>query len=116
MHVLFIHQAFPAQFGRTALELTQRHGWQCSFLIAHVSTCPAPAPEMLQRLQVMRLPLSPDYKAKTVVPWSQSYGRFLELGQAVFEAVQSRPQLRPDLVVSHDGLGPTLFLPEVLGC
>ena len=30
MHILFIHQAFPAQFGRVALELTKRYGWQCN--------------------------------------------------------------------------------------
>ena len=29
MHVLFIHQAFPAQFGRLALELTRAYGWEC---------------------------------------------------------------------------------------
>jgi hypothetical protein len=34
----------------------------------------------------------------------------------VHDVVRSRPELRPDLVVSHCGLGPSLFLPEVLAC
>ena len=58
MHVLFIHQAFPAQFGRLALELTKRHGWKCSFLIQDLSSCPVPTPEMLQRLDLHRPPHS----------------------------------------------------------
>ena len=54
MHVLFIHQAFPAQFGRLALELTRRYGWKCSFLIEDLSNCPTPTPEMLEKLQLHR--------------------------------------------------------------
>jgi glycosyltransferase involved in cell wall biosynthesis len=116
MHVLFIHQAFPAQFGRLALELTKRHGWKCSFLIQDLSNCPLPTPEMLQRLDLHRIPVSAEWRAQKLTPWSQSYTRYLHLCQAVFEGVRARPGLRPDLVVSHEGLGPALFLPEVLSC
>jgi glycosyltransferase involved in cell wall biosynthesis len=113
---LFIHQAFPAQFGRLGLELTRRYGWRCSFLIQSLSNCPTPSPEMLQRLEVHRIPDSDRLQAQRLTPWAQSYGRYLDLCQAVFDAVQARPELRPDLVVSHDGLGPALLLPEVLTC
>src|SRR5262249_27281261 len=58
MHLLFIHQAFPAQVGRLALELTRRYGWQCSFVVRHLSSCPTPTPEMLQRLHIIGLPPS----------------------------------------------------------
>ena len=37
MQVLFIHEAFPAQFGHLALELTRRYGWQCKFLVEDLS-------------------------------------------------------------------------------
>ena len=30
MHVLFIHQNFPAQFGHIAKRLARDHGWQCT--------------------------------------------------------------------------------------
>jgi glycosyltransferase involved in cell wall biosynthesis len=34
----------------------------------------------------------------------------------VFEAARARPDLRPDLIVSHCGLGPSLFLPDLYPC
>src|SRR5205085_624006 len=32
MHVLFVHQNFPAQFGHVARYLVQKHGFRCTFL------------------------------------------------------------------------------------
>ena len=32
MHVLFVHQNFPAQFGHIARKLFREHGWQCTCL------------------------------------------------------------------------------------
>ncbi len=40
MNVLFIHDAFPAQFGRLGQELATRHGWTCDFLVQSLSSCP----------------------------------------------------------------------------
>lgn len=117
MEILFIHQAFPAQFGQLALELTKRYGWHCHFLIEDLSTCPAPSPEMLRTLDVQRLPLSAGFRADPPTPWPQIYARYLELCQAVYTAVQARPELRPDLVVAHGGRGaPTLFLSDLVKC
>lgn len=116
MHVLFIHQAFPAQFGRLGLELHERHGWQCSFLVQDLATCPTSTPAMLAKLQIHRLELPAEYRSRRLIPWAQTYGRFLELCAAVYEAAARLPDLRPDLVVCHDGLGPALFLPDLLHC
>jgi glycosyltransferase involved in cell wall biosynthesis len=116
MHILFIHRAFPAQFGRLALELTKRYGWKCSFLIENLSGCPTPSQEMLEKLELHRIPVPAEFRTQRVTPWPQSYGRYLEFCEAVFKGVCARPNLRPDLVVSHGGLGPALFLPEVLDC
>ena len=30
MHVLFVHQNFPAQFGHVARRLVREQGWQCT--------------------------------------------------------------------------------------
>ena len=64
MNVLFIHDAFPAQFGRLALELTRRHGWRCSFLVQSLSSCPTPSLEMLEMLDVQKVPLSAEHRSK----------------------------------------------------
>jgi glycosyltransferase involved in cell wall biosynthesis len=114
MHILFIHRAFPAQFGRLAQELTQRYGWKCSFVVEHLSRCPSPTPEMLRALSPSLVPL-PAVPRETP-PWPQRYGQLLDVSQALFAVVRQRPDLRPDLVVGHGGLVPTLLLRELLDC
>jgi glycosyltransferase involved in cell wall biosynthesis len=116
MHLLFVHRAFPAQFGHLALELTRRYGWRCTFLIKDITRCPLPSAEMLQRLDVQRIAVPPELEVQRITPWSQSYVVYLKLAEAVYEAARARLNLRPDLVVGHEGLGPTLFLPELLRC
>jgi len=117
VRVLFLHDAFPAQFGHVALELTRRYGWECHFLVEAVSNCPTPSPEMLHALDVRSYPLSAEYRKRPPTPWPQIYGRYLELCEAAFEGIRRRPELRPDLVVGHGGRGaPTPFLRDVLEC
>jgi glycosyltransferase involved in cell wall biosynthesis len=116
LRVLFVHRAFPAQFGRLALELTRRRGWQCHFLVEHLSLCPPPSPEMLAALDVRSWARPSGGAPKPETPWPQIHGETLGHAQAVFDAVRARPELRPDLVVGHGGLVPTLFLREALAC
>jgi hypothetical protein len=117
MHVLFIHDAFPAQFGRLGFELKRRHGWKCSFLVQSLSSCPTPTTEMLRSLDLHQLPLAAEHRSSDGIPWPQIFGMYLEQCQTVFEALRARPGLRPDLVVAHGGRGaPTLFLRDLLDC
>ena len=117
MHVLFIHQAFPAQFGQLAYELAKNHGWKCSFLIEDLSTCPTPTPEMLQALHLHKLVIPEEQRDNTPTPWPQIYGKFLSLAKVVHDAAKQLPGPPPDLVVGHGGRGsPTAFLTEVLDC
>ena len=37
MHVVFVHQTYPSQFGHVARYLTERHGFQCTFVCRNVS-------------------------------------------------------------------------------
>jgi glycosyltransferase involved in cell wall biosynthesis len=117
MKVLFIHDAFPAQFGRLGLELTRQHGWKCSFLVQSLSSCPTPSPEMLQALELHQMPLTAEHRSSEGIPWPQIYGHYLDQCRSVYETLRTKPQLRPDLVVAHGGRGaPTLFLRDVLDC
>ncbi len=117
MNVLFIHDAFPAQFGQLALELTQTRGWKCRFLVQSLSSCPTPTPEMLQALQVNLVPKSAEHRSSDGIPWPQIYGHYLDQCQTIHDAVKGAPHPRPDLVVAHGGRGaPSLFLREVLDC
>jgi glycosyltransferase involved in cell wall biosynthesis len=114
MHLLFVHQAFPAQFGRLALELTKRYGWRCTFLVQHLSRCPTPSREMHEKLTLIGVPRDPANTGPS--PWTQSLGDYLRLCTRVCDAALARPEIRPDLVVAHMGLGPALFLKEVFSC
>lgn len=117
MHVLFIHQAFPAQFGRLALELTERHGWRCSFLIEDLSSCPTPTPAMLEKLEIRKLAIPAETRDDRPTPWPQIHGKFLGLCRTLHDALKGWPDLKPDLVVAHGGRGaPTVFLPDRLEC
>ena len=113
MNVLFIHQAFPAQFGRLGLELNRRYGWDCRFLYRDLSVAPVPSPEMLERLPLTRIPLAAEPSKGELVPWPQVYGRHLDVCLGVLDAFRSREGPRPDLVVAHGSQGPaSLFLRE----
>lgn len=117
MNILFIHDAFPAQFGRLALELVRRRGWTCRFLVQSLSSCPTPTPEMLETLEIRQIPLAAEHRSSAGVPWPQIHGHFLEQCQTVVDAVRSSQSPRPDLVVAHGGRGaPALFLREALDC
>lgn len=112
MHVLFLHQSFPGQFGRLALSLKRRHGWRCSFLVEGPGSCPSPTAEELAELPLHRV----RRMERRVTPWNETYARSLEQGVAYYEALRQLPELRPDLVVSHQTLAPTLFLRDLVRC
>jgi glycosyltransferase involved in cell wall biosynthesis len=117
VNVLFIHDAFPAQFGRLGLELTRQYGWRATFLVQSLSSCPTPSREMLDTLEILRVPMAAEHRSSDGVPWPQIYGHYLDQCQTVYDALRARPDLRPDLVVAHGGRGaPTIFLRELLDC
>ena len=113
MDVLFIHQAFPAQFGRLALELSRRYGWRCRFLIETYSACPTPSKAMLDALEIHQVRDTRE-KPKGGVPWPQVFGRWLEQCLAYRSAYEwAIGEDRPDLIVAHGGQGaPIAFLRE----
>src|SRR5204863_8067835 len=109
MHVLFIHPEFPTQFRYIAPWLAREHGWDCTFL-----TRPSNAPDLPG---VRRVNYDP---SQGPTPGGNPCGRRFEasLGHAlgVYDALKTRPEIKPDLVVSHGSFGSSLFLPCLYDC
>jgi glycosyltransferase involved in cell wall biosynthesis len=82
----------------------------------HLSRCPTPSAAMLQQLELIQLPLDSDPEPPGGRPWAHRYGHALTVGRDVFETVRAHPHLKPDLVIGHGGLTPTLFLRDLLTC
>ena len=104
MHVLYVHQNYPAQFGHVARHLVKL-GWRCTF----VSRTPEGNDGGIEKIS---------YKAGSCSSQSTHYcARGFEKTvwscDAVYRALRKRPGLRPDLIVGHSGFGSTLFLPEL---
>jgi glycosyltransferase involved in cell wall biosynthesis len=108
MHVLFVHQNFPAQFGHIAAHLVQRHGFRCTF----ISEKAVPNGGGIEHVR---------YRVRGGATRQNNYcSRTFENAiwhsHAVYEALKARPDIRPDLIVGHSGFGSTLFLRELYGC
>ena len=107
MHVLFVHQNYPAQFGHAAHYLAAR-GVRCTF----ASQLPAGTDGGVERVQ---------YLLKGGATEANHYcSRSVESAvwhsHAVYEALAARPDIRPDVVVAHSGYLTTSFLRELYDC
>jgi hypothetical protein len=105
MHVLFIHQNFPAQFGHIALHLVRSRGWRCTF----VSQTAEEEVDGVRRIQ---------YRIKggaheATHYCSRTFENAVWHAHAVYEACKAHPEIKPDLIVGHSGFGSTLFLSEL---
>jgi glycosyltransferase involved in cell wall biosynthesis len=108
MHVLFIHQNFPAQFGHIASHLTRHKGYRCTF----VSQGPTGSVAGIDCLQYQ---LRGGATEQTHY-CSRSFENAIWHSHAVYEALEQRPDVRPDLVVAHSGFLSTVFLRELYDC
>lgn len=108
MHILFVHQNFPAQFGHVASYLATYRGVRCSF----VSEKPAGT---FGGIECIQYQIRGGATASTHY-CSRTFENAVWHTHAVFEALRSRPDIRPDLVVGHSGFGSTLYLRELYDC
>jgi glycosyltransferase involved in cell wall biosynthesis len=107
MHILFVHQNYPAQFGHVANHLARQPGFRCTF----VSEKPAEA-GIVERIQYR-----PRGGATQQTHYcSRTFENAVAHTHGVFEALRARPDVQPDLVVGHSGFGSTLFLQELYRC
>ena len=107
MHVLFVHQNFPAQFGHIARHLVQKLGWTCTF----VSETPGGLVEGIRKIE---------YKlaggaTKQNHYCTRTFENCVWHSDGVYQALKKHPDVDPDLIVGHSGFGSTLFLRELYG-
>jgi glycosyltransferase involved in cell wall biosynthesis len=105
MHVMYVHQNYPAQFGHIAAHLAQKLNWKCTF----VTQAPSGTSDGIERIQ---------YKlaggaTKTNHFCSRTFENNVWHCDGVFRALKARPDVKPDLIVGHSGFGSTLFMREL---
>src|SRR4051812_32507382 len=88
MHILYVHQNFPAQFGHVAQYLAQVMGWRCTFL----TQVPSGRSGGVERVQ---------YKVDGGAATTNHFcSRTFENGvwhcDGVYQALLARPDIRPD--------------------
>jgi glycosyltransferase involved in cell wall biosynthesis len=105
MHVLFVHQNFPAQFGPFASRLARRPGWKCTFVTATANGA-IPGVEIVTHANKGGATERTHYCSRT-------FENAIWQTHAVHDALAARPDVRPDLIVGHSGFGSTLFLREL---
>ncbi len=108
MHVVFVHQNYPAQFGHVARYLARAHGFRCTF-VSQV------APGVSEGVERVRYVVRGGATEGTHY-CSRSVENAVWHSHAVYEALKARPDIKPDLVVGHSGYLSTAFLRELYDC
>ncbi|MGF1579511.1 MAG: glycosyltransferase [Gemmataceae bacterium] len=108
MHVLFVHQNFPAQFGHIAKYLAEEKNFRCTF-VSEKPGGKVGAIEMIQYKPRGGATANTHYCSRTFE--NATWHTF-----AVYEALRNRPDIQPDLIVGHSGFGSTLYLRELYDC
>src|SRR6266446_7336456 len=108
MHVLFVHQNFPAQFGHIASYLVKNKGFRCTF----VSQQPPGHGDGIERIQYH----VQGGATQQTHYCSRTFENSIWHSHAIYEALRARPDIGPDLIVAHSGFLSTLFLRELYNC
>ena len=103
MHVLFLHQNFPAQFRYIVPRLVSEFGWRCTFMTSREEGSLPGIEKILYRCT------SGATKANHIC--TRNFENTVHEAYAVFETLKPRRDLKPDLIVAHTGFGSSVFLP-----
>ncbi len=107
MHVLYVHQNYPAQFGHIARFLTHRLKWDCTFVTARAEV--ANVNDGVRKV-IYRVTGGATQRTHYC---SRTFENAVWHCDGVYHALKSRLDIRPDLIVGHSGFGSTLFLREL---
>ena len=106
MHVLYVHQNFPAQFGHIASRLVSEHGWRATFVSQT-------DPGTVGGIRKIRYETRGGATARTHY-FARTFENAVGHAEGVYEALKPlRHSVKPDLIVGHSGFGSTLLLPEL---
>lgn len=106
MHVLYVHQNYPAQFGHIARHLTQRMKWDCTFVTkAEVGNVNDGVRKVIYRVG--------GGATERTHFCARTFENSVWHCDGVYKALKSRLDIKPDLIVGHSGFGSTLFLREL---
>ena len=104
MHVLYVHQNYPAQFGHVARHLVKL-GWKCTFVSRTTEGNDGGIEKVAFR--------SAGKPGKDAHSCARGFESMVWQSDGVYRALKKRPDIKPDLIVGHSGFGTTLFLPEL---
>lgn len=110
MHILFIHPAFPAQFGHVAAYLATQLGWRATFLTSMDTThLELPFEHWNYRIKPGPVPKLYISDRTILEPFEHM--------EAVYRGLKSlSPRPAPDLVVAHTYFGSLLYLKTLFKC
>jgi glycosyltransferase involved in cell wall biosynthesis len=108
MHILFVHQNFPAQFGHIAEYLVREKGFRCTFASQKTPGNVAG----IERIQYHVL----GGATERTHYCSRTFENAIWHSHALYEALHVRPDIKPDLIVAHSGFLSTVFLRELYDC
>jgi glycosyltransferase involved in cell wall biosynthesis/cephalosporin hydroxylase len=103
MHILFVHQNFPAQFRYIAPRLISEYGFECSFCTERAEG------EIPDVKKILYKPRGGATVANSV--FTRNFENAVAHAHGVFDALKQAPEVKPDLVVAHTGFGSSLFMP-----
>jgi glycosyltransferase involved in cell wall biosynthesis len=108
MHVLFVHQNFPAQFGHIAEYLIRQKGFRCTFASQK-------SPGTWAGVERIQYHVKSGATDKTHY-CSRTFENAIWHSHALYEALHVRADIQPDLVVAHSGFLTTVFLRDLYPC
>jgi glycosyltransferase involved in cell wall biosynthesis len=114
MHVVFVHPAFPAQFGHIARRLAADPRYRCTFVSEEGEDAPEAVAIEAEGGPIERIRYRPTGDRRASRYLTQDIEEEIAHAEGVFETLaQLRDSLRPDLIVGHAGWGSTLFLHDL---
>jgi glycosyltransferase involved in cell wall biosynthesis len=105
MHILFVHQNFPAQFGPFAFRLANTAGYRCTFVTQK-------AKGTFRGVSCVQYETRGGATERTHY-CSRTFENAVWHAAGVHDALTALPDIKPDLIVGHSGFGSTLFLRDL---